>query len=111
MKTQKTLQSDRQSYKLEATLTNHVRQWLQIQTDIHFYKASDRFAKGVSDMILCVRGQFVGVELKKEGGITSPHQTLFIKQVIGAGGIAGVCYTIGDVKDLVAEARKRANEV
>lgn len=111
MRTKVRSQSDLQRYKQEATLTAKVKQWLELQTDIHFYKASDRYHKGISDIILCVRGVFVAVELKKDGGEASPHQKLFIKQIIDAGGVAGICYTLGEVKDLVDIARKKSYEV
>lgn len=101
------LSSDQKRYAQEATLTKKVKEWLEIQSDIHFYKASDRYHKGVSDFILCVGGVFVGVELKADEGTASPHQNLFIKQVRNAGGVAGVCFTLGEVKELVQVARKR----
>jgi hypothetical protein len=97
--------SDLKRYSQESTLTNKVKEWLEVQRDIHFYKASDRYHKGISDFILCVRGTFVGVELKKDDGKPSPHQLLFIKQTEQAGGIGGVCYTLADVKALVEKAR------
>lgn len=99
------LLSDNKRYAQEATITKIVKDWLEVQRDIAFYKASDRYHKGISDFILCVGGVFVGVELKKDDGKPSPHQLLFIKQIQKAGGIAGVCYTLKDVKDLVEEAR------
>lgn len=102
------LSSDQKRYKQEATLTSRVREWLMFQDDIHFYKASDRYNKGISDFILCVNGVFVGAELKADKGTASPHQELFIKQVKEAGGIAGVCYTLAEVIDLVEEARARS---
>jgi hypothetical protein len=102
--------SDQKRYAQEATLTAKVKEWLEIQPDTHFYKASDRYHKGVSDIIACVNGQFVGIELKADDGKPSPHQLLFIKQVRLAGGIAGVCYTLKDVKDLVEIARTLAGK-
>lgn len=100
--------SDDKRYAQEAPITKKTKEWLETQPDIHFYKASDRYHKGVSDFILCVRGIFVGVELKAEGNVASPHQILFIKQTERAGGIGGVCYTLAEVKALVEEARERA---
>lgn len=85
--------------------------WLEIQPNLHHYKASDRYHKGISDIIVCVDGQFVGLELKKADGVTSPHQKLFIKQVTVAGGIAGICYTLGDAKRLIEAARQRASKI
>ncbi len=105
MTTERRLSSDQRRYAQEATLTKKVKEWLEVQRDIHFYKASDRYHKGVSDFILCVRGVFVGAELKADDGKPSPHQNLLIKQVTDAVGIAGVCYTLSDVKELVEQAR------
>jgi hypothetical protein len=85
-----------------------VKDYLEVQPDVHFYKASDRYHKGVSDFILCVAGIFVGVELKADDGSPSPHQNLFIKQTRDAGGIASVCYTLHEVKVLVSLARRKA---
>lgn len=103
--TNKNLPSDEVKYKLEATLTKKVKDYLEVQSDVTFYKCSDRYHKGISDIIACVRGRFVAIELKKDGGITSPHQKLFIRQVKESGGIAGVCDTLGQVKDLLNLAR------
>lgn len=97
--------SDDVKYKQESTITKKVKDYLETQPDVHFYKASDRYHKGISDIIACVRGRFVAIELKKDGGVTSPHQSLFIKQVEMAGGIGGVCDTVAQVKMLVDKAR------
>lgn len=113
MKMKKQSQSDHAddtlSYALEATLTKKVKEWLDTQEDIFYYKASDRYQKGVSDFIICVDGIFVAAELKAAGGIASPHQKLFIKEIQRAGGIGGICYTLHDVKELVRAARLRKN--
>lgn len=93
------------TYAQEATLTRKVKEWLEVQPDIHFYKASDRYHKGVSDFILCVRGMFVAIELKARDGKPSPHQLLFIKQVHKARGMGKVCYTLDDVKSIVETVR------
>lgn len=97
MSQQGLLLSDQKRYAQEATLTKKTKDWLETQQDIHFYKASDRYHKGVSDFILCVKGIFVGVELKADDGKPSPHQLLFIKQLVRTGGLGGVCYTLGEV--------------
>lgn len=96
-------------YVLEAQLTDKVREWLDLQFDVSWYKASERFINGVSDCIICVRGLYVAAELKAEDGKPTPQQILFIKDIKRAGGIADVCYTLGDVKKLIQEARNRSN--
>lgn len=101
--------SDHKKYALEAPLTAKVKGWLELQTDIAFYKASDRYNKGVSDLVLCVGGVFCAIELKAEYNEMSAHQKLFIKQIRAAGGVAGDAYTLAEVKSLVEEARCKAN--
>lgn len=98
---------DQKKFKLEADLTKKVREWLRGEKDIAFTKVSDRYHKGVSDIIACVQGIFVAIELKSEDGKPTPHQLLYIREITSVGGIGGVCYCLADVKDLVQRARER----
>lgn len=88
-------------YKQEATLTRKTKAWLDKQEGLFYYKASDRYQKGVSDFIICYRGKFLALELKAENGKASPHQKLFIKEVEEAGGRGAVCYTLDEVRAFV----------
>ena len=97
--------ADTLRYAQEATLTKKVKEWLDTQPDVAYYKASDRYQKGVSDFIINVGGVFVLAELKADKGIESPHQKLFIKEMTKPGGIGGFCYCLADVKKLVNAAR------
>jgi hypothetical protein len=106
---QSNLEADMLSYAQEATLTKKVKNWLDTQDDIAYYKASDRYQKGVSDIIMNVGGVFVLAELKAKNGIERPHQKLFIKEMTRPGGVGGFCYTLHDVKELVHAARLRKN--
>ena len=54
--------------------------------------------KGKSDILGMTRdGKFLAVEVKRPGGIVSPDQQEFIRQVTFHGGIAIVAYGIDDV--------------
>ncbi len=64
----------------------------------------DRYTKGYSDLFICARGRFVVAELKDNTGTATPHQELFIEDVIACGGIGGVCRSIKDVSDLIDKA-------
>jgi hypothetical protein len=86
-------------------LTTLVRSWLNSQPDIKAEKISDRFKKGIPDFLCCVGGIYVALELKADKGTPSPHQKVFLKRVKETGGIAGTCYTLGEVIKLVEEAR------
>lgn len=100
-------EKDTLRYKLEADLTTKVKEWLDVQRDVAWYKASDRYHKGISDCIINCCGFFIAAELKADDGEPTPHQNLFIKQNVGVGGIGGVCYTLGEVKALVQVAREK----
>ena len=93
-------------YHLEADLTKKVKDWLDLQLDVTWYKASDRFQNGVSDCIICCCGFFVAAELKADDGSATPQQLEFITNVKRAGGIGGICYTLREVKGLVQRARE-----
>ena len=91
-------------YKDEATLLRKVKEWLEPQQGIKVLRICERYAMGYSDLFICVRGRFVVAELKDETGTATPHQKLFIKEMIAAGAIGGVCRSVQDVKDLVDKA-------
>ena len=102
--------SDR-TYKEEGALLKAVKDWLEPQQrdGIKFIRINDRYAKGYSDLFLCVRGQFVVIELKDDTGTASPHQELFIEEMLRAGAIGGVCRTVKEVANYVEEAKRRSS--
>lgn len=53
---------------------------------------------GVPDIIACINGRFVGIEVKRPGGIVSKLQEYHIEQINKAGGAAFVAYSVNDVK-------------
>ena len=112
MKAQSLLSQEKDSlkYQKEADLTKVVKAWLKSQSYIKADKLSDRFKKGVPDIMACVNGIYVAIELKAEDKKPSAHQRLFIKQVIEVGGIGGTCETLGEVKILIKEALKKFNK-
>lgn len=89
----------------EAKLTADVQKYLKMQKDTWFYKASDRYTSGIPDIIACVNGQFVAIELKGDGYHPTAVQTMKIGKIVNSSGIAGVCYSLEDVKNLVEQAR------
>lgn len=56
---------------------------------------------GVPDIICCVDGRLVGIEVKKKGGVVSALQKYHIKQINDAGGLALVAYSVDDVKNAI----------
>ena len=99
-------------YTDEATLVDKVTEWLEPQQrdGIKMLKIRDRYAKGYSDLFICVRGIFVCAELKDDIGKASPHQELFLEEMRACGAVCGVCRSVKDVSDLVDEAMRRCNK-
>lgn len=60
---------------------------------------------GVSDILACIRGRFVAIEVKKQGGKPSALQLNFIDAINSIGGVAFWADNLQDVKDKL----KRAN--
>lgn len=110
MSIQKKLPSD-QWYSDEADLLKDVKEWLEPQRrdGIKLIPIRDRYARGYSDLFICVKGQFVVAELKDDTGTASPHQLKFIDDMVKCGAIGGVCRSVKDVADLVEKAKERVN--
>lgn len=98
-----------QQYTEESELLRKAIEWLEPQRrdGIKVLRICDRYAKGYSDLFICVRGIFVVAELKDDTGIASPHQKRFIEEMERAGAIGGVCRSVAEVAKLVEEAKRR----
>lgn len=59
---------------------------------------------GVADLLCCIGGVFVALEVKKKGNEPTPIQFAFLRSIRRAGGKAGVVYTHSyeqDIKDII----------
>jgi hypothetical protein len=89
-------------YTEEAKLTAKVKDYLDLfKPELHYWKASDRFKPGISDIILCFNGKFGAIELKDDTNTPTMHQLLFIQNIIMAGGNGAVCRTLRDVENFL----------
>lgn len=100
-----------QYYQDEGVLLKKVKEWLEPQRrdGIMVMRICDRYAKGYSDLFICVQGIFVVAELKDDIGTPSQHQLDFIADIVSCGGIGGVCRSVKEVSDLVEQAKERIN--
>lgn len=57
--------------------------------------------KGTSDILACIRGQFIAIECKDGRGKPTPEQLEFIERVRAAGGVGGVVWTFDEFLKLV----------
>ena len=58
---------------------------------------------GIPDIICCMSGHFIGLEVKDYGNKASELQLAHGRQIQKCGGIFGVVYCIDDVKKLLED--------
>ena len=82
----------------------------QIQTKILKYlkeigaysvKTIQTSKSGTPDILCCLNGKFIAIEVKRKGGIVSALQSYTIEQIQKAGGIAFVAYSVEEVKEML----------
>jgi len=60
--------------------------------------------KGSADILACIGGHFVAIEVKKpSGSVVSLHQYKFLEEIRNAGGIAFIARSVDDVKRTLFE--------
>lgn len=60
--------------------------------------------KGSADILACIGGHFVAIEVKKPtGSVVSLHQYKFLEEIRHAGGIAFIAKSVDDVKRTLLE--------
>lgn len=81
----------KQKTRLEKNFQASVQKRLKTLPDTWFYKASDRVRSGIPDIILCVGGIFVAMELKRtEHDKATPLQKHTLELIDKSGGYAWV---------------------
>lgn len=98
-------------WPLESTFQNYVLKRIKNDpeyADVKAFKVIKASELGISDLIMCVNGRFLAVELKVGNNHTTERQDLFIKQIIEAGGVAGEARTWRGVATLIQHARAKA---
>lgn len=66
--------------------------------------------RDTADILLCVRGKYIAVELKSSHGKLSPGQKHFLNCVEAAGGVALVCYP-DNLDEVVEFIKKRGGSM
>lgn len=77
----------------EKTFENKVKAFLKSIGAYYIKTHGDRFSKvGTPDILACVNGHFVAVEVKAENGKPSELQLYHLEQIENAGGLAFLLY-------------------
>lgn len=64
---------------------------------------------GIPDLLCCIYGRFVGLEVKQPGEPLRPRQRKVLNEIYAAGGVAAVCETVGQVAVLLAFLDKESD--
>jgi len=66
--------------------------------------------RGVPDVLVCYRGRFVAIEIKRPGQSPTKLQCAVIEQIQDAGGVAKVVTSVSDVRRVVAGIKEALDE-
>ena len=93
----------------EKSYENKIKGWLK-DHDCYFVKFfANRMTKtGVPDILACVNGHFVGIEVKAQNGRPSELQKYNVRKIREAGGLAFIVYPSGweKLKDILENLLK-----
>lgn len=78
---------------LEKTFQAKVSKKLKTLRSTYFVKVSDRVQNGVPDVLCCIAGKFVALELKRDAkSKATPLQVWTLEQIVDARGLALVVH-------------------
>lgn len=89
----------------EKRIENQIKGYLDNIGAYYIKTHGSMFSKaGTPDIIACIDGRFVAIEVKKEvGGVVSPLQKAKIKIIRHAGGVAFVASSLEEAKRYIEE--------
>ena len=86
--------------QLKNAALKHIR---QAYPKAYAWHPSDRWISGIPDLIICLDGKFIAIELKFGNGKVSKIQKYVLNKIQDAGGRVAVCRTIKEVKRFIEE--------
>lgn len=80
----------------EKAFENKIKEWLKEHNcyNVKFF-ANGYTKRGVPDILTCVNGWFIGIEVKADAGKPSELQLYNVKKIRESGGFAWVVYPSG----------------
>jgi len=86
---------------LEANLVRAIRAAIRKRWPrAWIYKTHDASRAGVPDLIVCLDGQFVAMEVKRPGGMVTALQFATLDDIDRAGGVAHVVYSVQEAIEI-----------
>lgn len=73
--------------KTEKKVQTEIVKYLKSVPELYFNKHSDRYVKGIPDIMGCYKGKFFAIEVKREkGGVIAPMQEAHRKTILSCKG-------------------------
>ena len=100
--------SSKSATRSEAQIKRDIRAWLTRWKSegapvSWFWPAGGAFGKsGVEDLVLCIGGIYVAVEVKRPGGQLTPLQAARAADVSRSGGVSARVESVEQFKDLIS---------
>jgi archaeal holliday junction resolvase (hjc) len=91
----------------EKAVENKIKKWLK-DRNYWFFKVHGSIFQpsGIPDILACINGKFVAIEVKRsKGGIVSPLQKAQIQKIKENGGIAGVACSTEEFLEILKEGK------
>ena len=88
----------------EATIKTAIREHLKKIGAYHFAPVQMGLGVATVDVLACVKGRFVGIEVKVPGKVPTPRQMIALSEIERAGGVAFWCTSLADCKEKLHEA-------
>src|SRR5690625_4700962 len=90
--------------KSEKRIEHQIRQYLDSLGAWHIKTHGNMFSRaGTPDIVACINGRFVAIEVKRPGGVVSPLQAANIELIKKAGGIASVAYSLEETEGILQD--------
>lgn len=88
--------------ELESKLQKQIQAYLKSIGAYRFKVHGEIFMRaGIPDIICCYKGRFVGIEAKEPGNHPSELQLAHGRQIVKAGGLFLVAYSLQEVIDFI----------
>jgi hypothetical protein len=95
----------------EAKLVKKIQNLIQVEGGRSFkIHGEDTFQEvGIPDLLCCLWGIFIGVEVKLPGEPLRPMQVVALREIYHSGGVAAVVETAKQAIDLLSTAEREIN--
>lgn len=87
----------------EKEIENKIKAYLKSKDIFYFKEHGGAYGTaGIPDLICCVKGKFVGLEVKTSTGKVSALQEVMLRRIRKANGIAEIVRSVDDVKRVIS---------